>query len=139
MGIWEGNVVEISLLFPQTSSMLHTLLLPISGRFSADLVPLCNKAMFFGPNCTQTPNFHAPGASWIALGTSSVGRIFHNPKGCSFSAEPKENPMKSHHVSALISISKIAFSYLFIVQFQSLNQSLMGQNLQIARISAQSF
>lgn len=84
MGIWEGTVVERSLLFHQTSSMLHTLLLPISGRFRAGLVPLCNKAMFFGPTCTQTSNFHAPGASWIALRLFLCTEDLSQPKRLQF-------------------------------------------------------
>lgn len=41
------------------------------------------------------------------------------PKGSSFNAKSKENPMKAYNVSALISGSKITFSYLFIVKSQS--------------------
>lgn len=81
---------------------------------------LCSKAMALQPHnldhSTPTSSFHAPGAFWLAPGTSSVGRISHKPKGLSFSAEPKENPMNVYRVSALISDSKITFRYLLIVK-----------------------
>lgn len=67
-----------------------------------------------------------------------MGRTSNNPKVSSFTAKP-QNPMKTYHVSALVPDSKITFSYLFIVKSRSINQCLMGHNLQKAIISTQIF
>lgn len=142
IGIWKSTVVKGCFLSPLISSMCHALQLPVSGRDSTGLVPLfairpCSVAL---QSQLLYLDFRLPCSRSIldCFGHFSVVRISHNAKGCSFSAKPN-NPMKIFHVSALISDSKIIFSYIFTVKFQSINQSLMGQNLQIARILAQNF
>ena len=140
MCIWEDAVVKD----PSLSLKFHPCLMLCMTDFRQGLywssATLCNKAIALWTHnldrSTPTSNCQAPGALWLASGTSSAERLSHNPRGLSFSAKPKEKPMDAYHVSALISGSKITSSSLLIGKS---DQGLMGQNLQIARISAQRF
>lgn len=130
--LWlKGPSLSMKFYVPCFDSLL------ISGSVGTGLV-LYNNAMLFDPTIspslpqclTSTPQEHCS-----LLMTIPYGENFPQPKGSSFSAKRKENPMKAYDVCPNFRFqNNIQLSFYSKI---SIIQSLMGQNLQIPRISAQ--